>query len=247
MDTFDPHEPWDAPPRFQKMYRQDYGYERYLFGYGVRHEDIRESDYPIIRDLYAAEVSFVDHWIGRLLERIDQLGLRDDTIVVFTTDHGTHLGELGCVQKTPGLLNSCVARLPLIVRHPDKKYAGKRVKGLVSAADFMPAFLAMLGIQGLPGMDGKNFWNLAESAGARNHERVFTGMGGFCAVHDARWHYFQNIRPGDLGKGPALYDLAADPGETQNVAGSHPNVVAELRGLLADRFQVKLPPAEGAA
>jgi len=247
MDTFDPHEPWDAPPRFQKMYREDYGFERYLFGYGVRHEDIRESDYPILRDLYAAEVSFVDHWIGRLLERIDQLGLRDDTIVVFTTDHGTHLGELGCVQKTPGLLNSCVARLPLIVRHPDKKYAGKRVKGLVSAMDFMPAFLAMLGIQGLPGMDGKSFWNLAESAGARNHERVFTGMGGFCAVHDARWHYFQNLRPGDLGKGPALYDLAADPGETQNVAGSHPNVVAELRGLLADRFQVKLPPAEGAA
>jgi arylsulfatase A-like enzyme len=229
------------------MYRQDYGFERYLFGYGVRHEDIRESDYPIIRDLYSAEVTFVDHWIGRLLDRIDKLGLRDDTIVVFSTDHGTHLGEQGCVQKTPGLLNSCVARLPLIVRHPDRKHAGKRVKSLVSAVDYMPSFLAMLGIDGLPGMDGKNFWSLAESPGAPNHQHLFTGMDGFCAVHDTRWHYFQQIRPGNRGKGPALYDLAADPGETANVFKSHPKVVAELRALLAERFQVKLPPAEGVA
>ena len=72
-------------------------------------------------------------------------------------------------------------------------------------------------------------------------------MDGFCAVRDTKWHYFQNLRPGDLGKGPALYDLAADPGETRNVAGRHPGAVAELRGLLADRFQVKLPPVEGAS
>lgn len=239
LDMFDPHEPWDAPPRFQKMYREDYGYERFLFGYGVRNADIRESDYPVIRDLYAAEVTFVDHWIGRLLERIDQLGLRDDTVVVFSTDHGTHLGELGCVQKTPGLLNSCVARLPLIVRHPDRKYAGRRVKPFVSAVDYMPTFLELLGIRGLPGLDGKNFWSLVESEGRTNHNRVFVGFDGFCAIRDDRWHYFQSLGK-DLGKGPALYDLIADPGETKNVFSQHPKVVAELRGLLADRFQTRL-------
>jgi len=146
IDMFDPHEPWDAPPRFQKMYRQDYGFERYLFGYGVRNEDIPETDYPILADLYAAEVSFSDYWIGRLIERIDALGMRDDTIVVFSSDHGTHLGEQGCVQKTAALLNSAVAHVPLVVRHPDRQFAGKRVGGLVSAVDFAPTLLAMVGI-----------------------------------------------------------------------------------------------------
>ena len=241
VDTFDPHEPWDAPPRFQKMYREDYGFERYLFGYGVRNADIRPSDYPLLRDLYAAEVSFVDHWIGRLVDTIDRLGLRDDTVVLFSTDHGTHLGEQGCVQKTPGLLNSCVARLPLIVRHPDRKYAGRRVKGFVSGADYMLTMLALLGIRGLPGLDGRDFWKLVESEKNANYERLFIGFGGFGAVRDSRWHYFQNISGKEPGKGPALYDLTADPGETKNVAAENPKVVAELRNLMSQRFQRELP------
>ncbi|GAI11738.1 unnamed protein product, partial [marine sediment metagenome] len=120
IDMFDPHEPWDAPERFQKMYRDEYSYERYMFGYGVRNADIRPDDLPVIKDLYAAEVTFSDYCIGRLLKRVEQLGLMDNTIIVFSTDHGTHLGEKGCVQKTPGLLNACVTRIPLIIKHPDK-------------------------------------------------------------------------------------------------------------------------------
>ena len=101
INMFDPHEPWDAPPEYQKMYRAEYPYERYLFGYGVRNQDIRADDLPVIRDLYAAEVTFSDHCIGRLLDQVEKLGLLDDTVIVFSTDHGTHLGEEGCVQKTP--------------------------------------------------------------------------------------------------------------------------------------------------
>ncbi len=241
VDMFDPHEPWDAPPRFQQMYRRDYGYERYLFGYGVRLQDIRESDYPVLRDLYAAEVTFSDHCIGRLLDQIDRLGLRDNTVVVFSTDHGTHLGEFGCVQKTPGLLNSAVAHLPLIVRHPDRKHAGKRVKGFVSAVDYMPSFLSLMGIPNFPGLVGKNFWALADSPEKQNYERVFSGYENFAAVRDHKWHYFQNFRGNNPGKGPALYDLEADPGETRNVAGSHPDIVTERRALLAERFKAQLP------
>jgi len=244
LDMFDPHEPWDAPPRFQKMYRADYGYERYLFGYGVRNEDIRESDYPVLQDLYAAEVTFSDFCIGQLLDKIDKLKMRDDTIVIFSTDHGTHLGEQGCVQKTPGLLNSCVARLPLIVRHPDKKYAGRRVAEFVSAVDYMPTMLSLLGISGLPGLDGKDFWRLTETEGAVNHQRLFIGFNNFAAVRDKKWHYFQHFKGLNLGKGPALYDLEADPAETRNVAREHPDVVRELRALMAERFQVKLPETE---
>lgn len=241
IDMFDPHEPWDPPPRFREMYRDDYGYDRYLFGYGVRNADIRETDYPIISGLYAAEVSFSDYCIGRLLEKIDKLGMRDDTIIVFSTDHGTHLGELGCVQKTAGLLNSVLAQIPLIVRHPDRKFAGKRVEGFVSALDCMPTFLSMLGIKEFPGLEGKNFWTMAESGGAEINDRLFTGFGNFAAVHDKKWHYFQNFRGDSPGKGPALYDLEADPGEQNNVVDQHPEIVAERQELITERFDATLP------
>jgi arylsulfatase A-like enzyme len=148
------------------------------------------------------------------------------------------------VQKTPGLLNSCVAHIPLIVRHPDRKYAGKRVKGFVSAVDYMPTFLAMLGITGFPGPVGKNFWSMAETEGTENYARIFMGYGNFAATRDKKWHYFQNFRGDDLGKGPALYDLEADPKELTNVVGKHPDVVAERKTLLADRFQATLPEAK---
>lgn len=240
IDMFDPHEPWDAPPSYQKMYNKDSGYKRPLFGYGVQHKDILKSDYPFVRNLYSAEVTFSDHWIGWLIDKIDKIGLKDDTLVIFSTDHGTHLGELGCVQKTPGLLNSCVAHIPLIVRHPDSKYAGKRVPGLMSHLDYMPTMLSLVGIPGFPGLDGKNAWTMADG-GAPIRNRTFMGFGNFAAVRDNKWHYFQNFRGKDPGKGPALYDLEADPGEQTNVFAQHPDVVAERRALIAERFDATLP------
>lgn len=239
MDTFDPHEPWDAPERFQKMYYDNYPYDRFLFGYGVRRQDIRPEDMPAIRALYAAEVTFVDQWLGYLVDRVRDLGLMDDTIIVFSTDHGTHLGEEGCVQKTPGLLNSCVARLPLIIRHPDNQFAGKRIDALANAIDFAPTFLSMLGVEG-PEMDGKDIWKLATEEVDSLYDRVFTQFGPFASVRDTEWHYFQNIKGQNPGKGPCLYDLKSDPKETTNVVEKHPDVVAKMKSHLEERFSVNL-------
>jgi len=240
VDMFDPHEPWDAPPRFQKMYHKNIPYERYLFGYGVNPKDVRKSDIPIIRALYAAEVTFTDLWIGHLLDRIRELGLMDNTVVVFSTDHGTHIGEEGCVQKTAGLLNSCVCKLPLIVRHPNQKYAGKKINALVSGIDYMPTFLSLLGIKG-PKMDGSNFWDLVTGKAKKIHDEVYIGYGPFAAVRTLRWHYFQHIEGDDPGKGPCLYDLRKDPLEKRNVAAKHPDVVKQMRALIERRFDVSLP------
>ena len=242
IDMFDPHEPWDAPPEFQKMYRDEYPFERYLFGYGVRNQDIRPDDLPVIRDLYAAEVTFSDRCIGRLLERVRQLGLADDTIIVFSTDHGTHLGERGCVQKTPALLNACVTHIPLIIRHPDKKFAGKRVDGLVGAVDFMPTFLAMLGIDDYQNTDGRNMWSLATGAKPAIHENVYTVFGKFGAVQSLEWHYFQNIRGQDRGKGPCLYNLKTDPGQNKNVIAEFPKVARNMRARLQNHLKIEIPP-----
>ena len=254
IDTFDPHEPWDAPERFRRMYCDKYPCENFQFGYGVRNKDIRPEDLPAIRGLYAAEVSFVDMWVGRFVEGVRDMGLLDDTVFVFSTDHGTHLGEEGCVQKTAALLNSCVARLPLIVRHPDPALAGRRVDALVSAADYMTTFLAMLGVKHGLALDGKNFWDLATAKTDHIHDHVMTEFGQFAAVHDHRWHYFQNTQAKDAltatyvkqqagavtkqARGaPHLYDLESDPKETRNVVLDHPDVVAEMQERLRKRIQ----------
>jgi len=195
----------------------------------------------VIQALYAAEVTFVDLWIGRFLATVADLGLLDDTIIAFSTDHGTHLGEEGCVQKTPGLLNSCVANLPLIVRHPDHAFGGKRVDGLVSSTDLMPTWLNLLEVDERPDTDGVSFWPLATGETEVIHERVFSQFGKFAAVRDTRWHYFQHTEDGNRGKGPALYDLQADPTEKTNVVADHPQVVERLRAHLEERLGTPLP------
>ena len=170
------------------------------------------------------------------------MGLMDDTIIVFSTDHGTHLGEEGCVQKRPELLNRCVTHIPLIIRHPDKKFAGKRVDGLVSAIDFMPTFLALLGIDDYKSMDGDNMWKLVTKQVPAIHDNVYTVFHNFGAIHNLNWHYFQNIRGNDPGKGPCLYNLKNDPDQTKNVIREFPDIAQKLRSKLQYHLKVKIPP-----
>jgi arylsulfatase A-like enzyme len=236
LELFDPHEPWDAPQRFRDMYHDDYPVANFQFGYGVQAQDVREEDLPAIRGLYAGEVTFVDRWIGRLLEKVSDLGLDDDTLIVFTTDHGTHLGEQGCIQKTPALLNSLVAQLPLIVRHPDKQFAGRRVDELVSGMDIAPTVLELLGIAEHPPMDGRNFWSLVTGEAESLRDHLLIGFGRFAAARTKQWHYFQGLDPDAPGKGPALYDLEADRAETTNVVETHPDVVEEMQSLIGQVF-----------
>ena len=247
VEMFDPHEPWDPPPRFAKMYRDEFGYERPLFGYGVQQGGHKPDFGPHldwIQALYAGEVTFTDHWIGNLIEHIEKLKLLDDTIVFFTSDHGTHLGELGYVQKQPALLNSAVMHVPAILRHPERSTAGIRCAELNSVHNYGQTFCSMLGLPDQPSMDGQDMLALAQGEIETAHERVFTLFSNFASVRDKRWHYFQHIRGYHPGAGPCLYDLEVDPKETKNVAGQRQNVVGEMREYLAVRFEQEPPEVE---
>ncbi len=261
LEMFDPHEPWDAPRRFQEMYYDKYPVDRFIYGYGIDNSKLAPDDLDAIRGLYSAEVTFADMWIGELLQRVADLGFLDDTVIAFSTDHGTHLGEQGCIQKTPGLLNSLVAQVPLIIRHPDTStYAGKRVDALISIMDYMPTFLDLLDAEPLSEMDGTSFWPLVNGEIERIRDELYTGFGVFGAVRTTKWHYFENVlRIGtprsknaekhplftpalarQKGCGPCLYDVQSDPAETKNVFRKHPDVVADMRRRLARRFGLRV-------
>jgi arylsulfatase A-like enzyme len=237
MDMFDPHEPWDAPPRFQKMYRDSYPYDRYLFGYGVDHDIVRAEDYPVLRDLYSAEVTFSDHCIGKLIDRVKKLGLWDNTVILFSTDHGTHLGEQGCVQKQASCLNSLIARVPTIIRHPDPGWSGTRIDGLTSHLDFTPTLLELADIRTNMPFDGMNMWDLVTGDREKLRDSVVSGYGNFGSVHTDKWHYFRNVWGSDPGLGPQLNDLESDPNEEVNVIDRHPDVVAGLDHILNESFE----------
>ncbi len=242
LEMFDPHEPWDAPPRFQKMYCDHLPLERLIFGYGFPTDRLTANDIAVLRALYAAEVTFSDECIGRVLGCVDALGLAGNTVIVFSSDHGTHLGEYGCVQKTAAALISKLTRIPLVIRHPDRaRYAGRAVDALISAVDFAPTFLAFAGQEAPARLEGMNVWELVDGKRDAIRTAVHTGMWGFGSVHTLEWHYFTKVGPppfpGMHDLGPHLFDVAADPEESTNVADAHPDVTAELEALLLARFQ----------
>jgi hypothetical protein len=90
-------------------------------------------------------------------------------------------------------------------------------------------------------MDGSNVWARTEDPSAAARKEVYFGYGEFSAVRTDKWLYFQQWRGDDRGKGPMLFDLEADPEETQNVLAEHPAVGEELRGRIGERFQAEMP------
>jgi len=228
VDTFDPHEPFDCPREYALKYYDKYPCERFIFCYGLPNQKVKPEDIPAIRGMYAGLVTLVDRWAGFLLDAIERLGLFEDSIVVFTTDHGTEFGEHGRVQKHPELLHPPTVRLPLIIHHPDESLAGRRVKEMVSAVDFMPTFLHLLGVKGPDRMTGLNFWDTVEGRAVRDH--VVTGFHWHGAVRTKEWNYIFPTRRGATGKG-RLYHVTEDPEEKEDVSEKFPDVVEEMKAL----------------
>jgi len=167
IDTFDPHEPWDPPRWYAEMYDPKWkGSIVPGVAYGpnrpVAASELTEDELNHLRALYAGEVTLVDRWVGKLLQKIEDLGLYEDTAVIFTSDHGTYLGEHNWIGKTP-ILYEEVAHIPLIIRMPDSKgKIQKRFQDLVQPPDLMPTILELAGVQAPNTIQGKSLLPLIQ-------------------------------------------------------------------------------------
>ncbi len=127
VDFFDPHEPWDPPKWYVDMYDPDYEGEEVIYPVYGPCGYLSEEELEHCRALYAAEATLVDKWIGELLEKVEELGLFENTTIIFTSDHGFYLGEHGLIGKSiimgkyHGLapLYEEVCHVPLIIRFAD--------------------------------------------------------------------------------------------------------------------------------
>ncbi|MCX7016705.1 MAG: sulfatase [Candidatus Sumerlaeota bacterium] len=238
VDTFDPHEPFDPPRQYAEMYCDKLPCERPLWGYGVDAAKTRDDDIPWIKGCYAGEVSFVDNWVGFLIDAIDRMGLAQDTVVAFTTDHGTEFKEHGRMMKSPAQLYSNITRLPLIVRAPGQEaLAGKKVDALISATDLAPTLLRLIGETPPETMNGLNFWPTATGEKAEIRDHLVMGFGRAGAVRNHDWLLHTLAQPnakyggGEKQAQPALFDLKADPEETRNVIDKRPEARQRMLAL----------------
>jgi arylsulfatase A-like enzyme len=199
VDSWDPHEPWDAPDYYTALYEPEYDGRRLYPTYGRwRDAGLTEADIATAHATYCGEVTMVDRWVGRLLEKLDVLGLAGDTVVAFTSDHGFFFGEHGYFGKAewfhdPGAkimaeadvpewlpeswlltlgwspLYQELTRIPLLVRAPGLE-PGPR-SALTSAPDLAPTLLELAGIDIPPDMDGRSFTGAL--ADAKSEHRPF--------------------------------------------------------------------------
>jgi len=147
VDCFDPHEPWDPPEPYRSMYDPDYaGHEIIDPAPGPVDGYMTPDELKHTLALYAGEVSFVDKWVGVLLDRVRELGLWDNSLIMFTSDHGEPFGEHGIVRKARPWGYEELAHIPWIVRHPGGVGAGQRCPAFVQPPDLMPTVLDLLDI-----------------------------------------------------------------------------------------------------
>lgn len=190
--------------------------------------DITDDEVRNARHAYYGAISYIDDWVARLTETLQLYGLADDTIVIFTADHGDMLGERGLWYKMTFFEHA--ARVPLVIRVPGQ--AGQtRVPEPVSLADLGPTILGLAGVAG-PDVHGTDAGPLM--AGHREPERVVYGEylaeGAAAPLLMVRKGSFKYVYcPTDP---PQLFDLATDPDELVNLA-EHPESSEQLDDLHA--------------
>jgi arylsulfatase A-like enzyme len=193
LEVFDPHEPFDCPQKYLDMYNDTW--DRYFYTwpvYGpVESEDDAEA-IAHIRKCYAGSLTMADYWLGRLFGKMDELGLWQDTTVIFTTDHGHLLGEHGYWAKNYMMDYTELARIPLIISSPECT-PGNRVQALTATIDLMPTCLELYGLDAPEHVHGKSLRELVRSASnpeAQHHDAVLYGyFGKDINLADGRYTY----------------------------------------------------------
>jgi arylsulfatase A-like enzyme len=166
LDLFDPHEPWDAPKKYVDLYDPAYTGENVNYPhYDLWHKFLSPAELNHARAEYMAESTMVDHWFGVLMDKLDELGMTEDTAVIFCSDHGYLFGEHGHVGKSlispeEGYYEAIrmyddIRRVPLMIRLPGQSQ-GRHLPALVQSPDLMPTILELAGLVSTESVGGES-------------------------------------------------------------------------------------------
>lgn len=184
LEFFDPHEPFDPPRHYVDSYDPGYaGDDVMMPRYEPWADFMTERELEHTRALYAGEVTMVDTWFGHVLDRLAELGLAENTVVIFLSDHGYYLGEHGWIGKSRFKGDSGhrlplyeeIVHIPLVVRVPGATPA--RADPLVQVADIAPTILDLCGVKPAPTHQGQSFRRILEGDMAPLREFALSGTG----------------------------------------------------------------------
>ena len=210
---YDPHDPYHPPEPFATRLKQD---------------------------LYAGEIAYTDFCIGRLIDRLKELGLYESSLIVIAGDHGEMLGEHGEDEHMYFIYESAI-RVPLLFKLPGQAQ-GSTIDEAVGIVDVVPTVCGILGIDAPKHTQGENLTSrLNGDAATRGPRHIYTeslyatryGANPMYGVISDSWKYIYTTRP-------ELYDLSTDPGENTNLVEREP----ERAGTLRDRLTKLLDEAD---
>jgi arylsulfatase A-like enzyme len=260
LSFISPHPPFTVPAPYNTMYDLDDGpafrrakdkkaerkihpyvdYDlprdrlgKFVIGAKARVADLGDADFRQIRATYYGMISEVDTQLGRLWAALKQRGDWDDTIIVLTSDHAEMMGDHRMLGKGGFFEGSY--HIPLIIRDPRRKAAGRKVEAFTEAVDILPTTLELLGSDAPAHLDGRSLapfldgkepadWRDAahwefdfRSISKRKAEKHFGLSSRQCNLAVIRTEKFKYVHFGG-GLPPVLFDLCSDPDETRNVA-----------------------------
>lgn len=272
VNLFDPHPPFDAPDSHLARYRDRLGelppvnyvegelrdapphhrafFEGQPHTYGGQHLRMTTRDHQWVRASYYAMVDLIDEQVGRILAALDATGQRDNTLIIFMSDHGELLGDHGLWPKGPFLYDPAM-RVPLIFAWPGRLAAGRRLTGLVELTDLVPTLRDLLGLPADPAVQGQSFADAlqgkapagslrddvyAQYPNSNPHHRPL-----FLDMIRTRTHKLVACHGSHDGE---LYDLSTDPGENHNRwrDPACTEVKLDLLGRLARRMALTADP-----
>jgi arylsulfatase A-like enzyme len=224
VDNYDPHEPWDPPEKYVSLYSDGYAGPEPITSSSGPSDWLTDEQLKRMRALYSAEVTMVDTWLGNFLDKMDELDLFRNTLLLVLSDHGHAFGEHGFAGKVPGALYPELTDIPFFIRHPEGKIAGQTSDYFASTHDVAPTILGFLGIESPEEMQGQDLTVLLEGGEPEPREHFTAGYHDHVWARDENHTFFSR----NDGSEPKLFDLREDPEMRNNVAGSNPDIVKRM-------------------
>jgi iduronate 2-sulfatase len=222
----------DVPPTALVKRAEAFGFEM-----GVENDSLRRE----YTQAYHACVTFIDTQLNIMFDALKEKGLWKNTIVIFTSDHGYHLGEHYLWGKV-SLFEEC-ARVPLIVRVPGMTKAGSETEAMVEHVDFFPTLADLCGVKAPGHLQGRSFVSVLKDSGKAFRDDVYTVVSRQMrlgrAIRTERWRFADWEMPGQF----ELYDLKNDPRELTNLV-KKPRF-SEVVAMMKKRLEARKRQAAG--
>ncbi|MDH3255391.1 MAG: sulfatase, partial [Acidobacteriota bacterium] len=235
LHSYEPHHPYAPAPEYARLFEHDYSgplpaaISVDLLRQINRDEvEIDADDLEHIIATYDAEIRSMDDGLGHLVEWLRQMELYDDTMIVFTSDHGEEFGEHGRIGWHSHSLYDELLRVPLVVKLPGAAHAGASVSDVVRSLDIAPTILATIGLPAPEDFAGTSLFPLIEGTPAPGLVAVSrmdrSSRRDISSVRTASWKLYRN----------QLFNLDLDAEEQWDAAVNHPDVVADLERQLVE-------------